>query len=254
MEHTRRTKLFILLCLFFCSIASGANEPEVSYQNRPYMLPENEDYFSVTQLNLGLLDYHDHSIVRTPEQTYYEFNHLRHSKIDESQYLIWNFIPVGIGYSFPKDTREQLLAEWKLNYQPSESFLLSPNFTGKKKSFWSSLLGNEFVVSYGYHYQENPKPSFWDLSLKYTLFLVPIEKWHLGAFFQPKKFIKGLFSVPNSTNPFPFEKIYTSGLWTEFEFKNNLVLQLETAVNFFEKYTDTYLSKYSVASSLGFYF
>lgn len=226
-------------------MASNANE---------YRLPEGKDYFSVTQWDLGTLDWQNHSIVRTPEQTYYKFNHLRHSKIGNSQYLIWNFVPVGIGYSFPKEQGAQVSAEWRLNYQPSEPFLLSPSFTGKKKFFWSSLLGNEFVISYGYHYQENPKPSFWDLSLKYTLFIVPVEKWHLGAFFQPQKFTKGMYSAPDSTNPFPFEKIYTSGLWAEFELRNSLVFQLETAINFFEKHIDTYLTKYSVASSVGFYF
>ena len=66
--------------------------------------------------------------------------------------------------------------------------------------------------------------------------------------------MKGQYSLPKSENPFSYESVHTSGLWTEVEFSRNLFLQLEGAVDFFEKYVDVYFAKYSVSSAFGFYF
>jgi len=245
--------LLVIGFIFYCEFcrADASNE---SYLNRSYILSEGTDYFEFKEISLGTLDYKDQKILKNSESSYYEFAHIRHSKIDESQYLIWNFLPVGMGFSFPKSLQEQVSAEWQINYDPSEPILLSPRFTGKRKAAWSALLGNEFVISYGYHYQTNPAPSFWDLTAKYTLFIIPIEKWRLGAFLEPKKFIKGFLSEPKSEKPYQHENIYSSGLWTEFAFRKNLVLQVEGAVNFLEKYVDVYMAKYSLVSKLGIYF
>jgi hypothetical protein len=254
MKKNTCARRILICCLLVFSCISYANDPEISGQNRSYILGENQDYFSIAEINTGSLDYKDHTFFAKHEDTFYQLSHLRHSKIDNTQYLIWNFVPVGMGYCLANGSTEQVAAEWKINYEPSDTFQLSPKFTGKRSHLFSSLIGSEVIFSYAYHYQDDPQPSFWDISLKYSLYLIPFEKWHLGAFVEPKTFMKGIFSQPKSENPFPFTNIYTSGLWTEFEFKNKLVLQFQGAVSILEKYVDKYLAKYSAASSLGFYF
>jgi len=227
--------------------------------NRSYFLPEDTSYLSIRETNVGSLSLQEEKLVKSSEYSTLEISHRKNTQIDQHQYLIWNFIPVGMGFLVEPDFSEQLSAEWKINYQfpdglPSGNLILSPNFTGKKKNFWNSFWGYEFVISYSYFYQDHPKPSFWNGSLKTNLIFAPLEKWQLGAYLRPELFFKGLLSEAGSLNPFPHKNIYTSGLWTEVQLKKTVVLQLEGTLSFFEDYLEKSIAKYSVLSTLGLAF
>ncbi len=244
-------KIFI----FFVFTALQANADGVSLPRLdPYHLKQQKNYLSLSKIYAGNLEIEQGLVVPRPKNNALDIQHLGQTQIDKQRYIVWNVVPVGIGYLFPEKNNESISAEMKVNYEPEEEMILSPNFTGRKKYFTTEDLGSEFVFSYSYHYKTHPKPSFWDVSLKYSVLYKPIEKWLLGLFVQPKKYLKGMLTVPNSKDPFEFENIYSSGIWTEWKMSQTFVFQVEGVANFFDRKANSYLMKYSMTSSLGYYF
>lgn len=227
---------------------------EVRDPSKAFNLPEGTQYLSLSETSTGLISYREKSLKTVREKEQLEINHKKHTQWGEDVYLIWNFAPVGVGLQFYDDPDNKIAAEWEMDYHFREHLTLNPKFTGKQKGFWSPLLGHELQISYKYHYQSHPEPSYWDIVLRGSVVLSALEGLRFGAFFAPEQFRKGALSTPEAKAPFLYRSIYSTGLWTELVLHKTYALHVEGAVNFCEQKKDTYLSKYTVASSVGVYF
>jgi hypothetical protein len=254
MNFNRHSHLLKLLFVVFFEIQAHALEQKLPDNTRPYLLPEQANLFSIEQESTGDLGFANNQLEMSNSKEQVKLHHLRHSRLNHETYLIWKFVPVGLGYLFSQNETEQVSAEWEMKYQADEPLLLSPHFSGKKKSFWSPRFGSQFEVDYSYHYFSNPTPSYWDAVLKYSLIFLPTEKWRIGLFLQPEKFLRGPLSVPESRNPFPYEQVFSTGFWTEFDLARNLFLSSQGSVHFMAERADTFKTAYGVNSMIGIYF
>jgi hypothetical protein len=244
----------ILIFLSWMSLAAPTVAAENDDPSRAYFLTQGTQYLAVKETSMGSLSYEADTVKGTHEKNELEINHKKHTQWGEGVYMIWNFAPVGVGLQFFDDPENNVAAEWEMDYHFKEHLTLNPKFTGKQKGTWSPLLGHELQFSYKYHYQNEPNPSYWDIVLRGNVVLNLLSNLRFGAFLAPEHFRLGFLSSPEQARPFPYRFIYSTGLWTELILRKTLALQFEGAVAFCEARKDTFVTKYSVASTIGVYF